>query len=151
MSGASISKLVRGVFFTFLCFLIMGCGFFPESTFLLTSDSRLPKWISLPSGVRRSDVSLTMSYYIYPWGGGAKFTLRNSKGQAIKTLLGKVECEESIRLKSVQQENPSEYPSFEAITVNHVTEMIEHRKMEPLFSITDDPAVWKQYMTASCS
>ncbi len=36
----------------------------PESTFELASESRLPKWITLPPGLTRADVSTTMSYYI---------------------------------------------------------------------------------------
>ncbi|MGH9662387.1 MAG: hypothetical protein ACRD96_27800, partial [Bryobacteraceae bacterium] len=33
------------------------------------------------------------------------------------------------------------YPMYETITVRGITEIIEHRKMEPIFYITDDPAV----------
>jgi hypothetical protein len=39
---------------------------------------------------------------------------------------------------------PPSYPAHEVITVNGITEIIEHRKMEPIFYITDDPAVWKE-------
>ena len=37
-------------------------------------------------------------------------------------------------------------PAYEIITVNGITEIIEYRKMEPVFYITDDPAVWKELM-----
>jgi hypothetical protein len=40
---------------------IVGCEYFPESTFELASESRLPKWIALPPGLTRADVSITMS------------------------------------------------------------------------------------------
>jgi len=33
------------------------------------------------------------------------------------------------------------YPSYEIITVGRTTEVIEHRKMEPIFYVTDDPSV----------
>jgi hypothetical protein len=39
---------------------------------------------------------------------------------------------------------PSGYPAYEVITVNGMTDIIEHRKMEPMFYMTDDPAVWKE-------
>jgi len=38
----------------------------------------------------------------------------------------------------------SGYPSYEVITLNGITDIIEHRRMEPIFYVTDDPAVWKE-------
>jgi hypothetical protein len=37
-----------------------------------------------------------------------------------------------------------QYPSYEVVTVNGVSEAIEHRAMEPVFFISDDPAVLSQ-------
>jgi hypothetical protein len=37
-----------------------------------------------------------------------------------------------------------DYPAYAAITVNGVTDIIEHRRMESIFYVTDDPAVWKE-------
>jgi hypothetical protein len=45
---------------------------------------------------------------------------------------------------------PPHYPIYEATTVNGITEIIEHRKMEPIFYITDDTNVWKQYESIGC-
>jgi len=39
---------------------------------------------------------------------------------------------------------------YEAITVNGITEIIEHRKMEPIFYVTDGTTVWKQYKSIGC-
>jgi hypothetical protein len=39
---------------------------------------------------------------------------------------------------------PHGYPAYEIITVKGITDIIEHRKMEPVFYVTDDPAVWKE-------
>jgi hypothetical protein len=39
------------------CSPIRGCE---ESSFDLAPDSRIPKWFSLPAGVQRSDVKVTM-------------------------------------------------------------------------------------------
>ena len=36
------------------------------------------------------------------------------------------------------------YPAYEAVTVNGVTDIIEYRKMEPVFYMTDNPAVWRE-------
>jgi hypothetical protein len=51
----------------------IGCEWFPESTFEPASESRLPKWITLPSGLTKTDVSINVSYYIKPWGSSATF------------------------------------------------------------------------------
>jgi len=34
--------------------------------------------------------------------------------------------------------------TYEAITVNGVVDIIEHRKMEPYFYLTDEPEVWNR-------
>jgi hypothetical protein len=121
-----------------------GCEWFPEATFELASESRLPKWISLPPGLTRADVTITMSYYIMPWGSSARFTLRDKKGKVLTKVSGKVKGSEPFQLKHPPPGFPPGYPSYEVITINGITEIIEHRKMEPVFYITDDPAVWKE-------
>jgi hypothetical protein len=122
----------------------IGCEWFPESTFVLASESRLPKWITLPPGLTRTDVSITMSYYSKPWGGSATFILRDTKGQIRTKVAGKVKGLEPFQLKHPPPAFPPGYPSYSVITVNGITEIIEHRKPEPIFYITDDPAVWKE-------
>jgi hypothetical protein len=123
---------------------MIGCQYFPESTFELASDSRLPKWFSPPSGLTRADVSITMSYYVKPWGRSATFKLQNGKMQM--KVYGKVKGSEPLQLKNPPQGFPSGYPSYEVITVNGITDIIEHRRMEPIFYVTDDPAVWNELL-----
>jgi hypothetical protein len=122
----------------------IGCAWFPESTFELASDSRLPKWITLPPGLTRADVSIEMSYYTAPWGSSATFILRDTKGHTLKKVEGKVKGLEPLQLKHPPPGFPPGYPSYEIITANRVTDIIEHRKPENIFYITDDPAVWKE-------
>ena len=123
---------------------IVGCEYFPESTFQLASESRLPKWITLPPGLTRADVSITMSYYVKPWGRSATFILQDVKGQILTKVYGKERGLEPLQLKHPPQGFPPGYPAYEVITVNGITDIVEHRKMEPIFYITDDPAVWKE-------
>lgn len=144
-------KIVRRIdrfllFFIALTILssAIGCEWFPESTFELASESRLPKWITLPPGLTRTDVSITMSYYSKPWGGSAIFILRDKKGQTLTKVKGKTRGLGPNQLKHPPSGFPPGYPSYEVITVNGITEIIEHRTMEPIFYITDDPAVWKE-------
>jgi hypothetical protein len=133
-----------------LAVLIIGCEYFPESTFTLASESRLPGWITPPPGLTRGDLSLTMSYYVKPWGRSAQFILRDKNKQILKKEDGKMRCSEPFELKSPSQGFPTGYPAYEAITVDGITEIIEHRKMEPIFFITDDPAVQKHIAEIGC-
>jgi hypothetical protein len=122
----------------------IGCEWFPESTFELARESRLPKWIGLPPGLTRADASITMSYYTMPWGGRTVFILRDAKGQVRTKIRGKNRGLYPSQLNHPPQGFPSGYPLYEVITVNGITDIIEHRKPEPIFYVTDDPAVWKE-------
>jgi hypothetical protein len=85
-----------------------------------------------------------MSYYVMPWGRSSTFILQNKKGQTLKKVDGKEKGLEPLQLEHPPPGFPPGYPAYEVITVNGITEIIEHRKMEPIFYITDDPAVWKE-------
>jgi hypothetical protein len=128
------------------CFAIVGCQFFPESTFELASESRLPKWVALPPGLARSDASVTMSYYVKPWGRTATFKIRTTQGKTLATVYGKLRGSAPLQLKNPPSGFDPGYPSYEVITANGIIEIIEHRKMEPIFYMTDDPVVWKEIM-----
>ena len=116
----------------------------PESTFELASESRLPKWITLPPGLTRADVSITMSLYGSLWGSDVKFILQDTKGKTLTKVYGTEKGRGTLYLKHPPPGFPPGYPAYEVITVNGTTEIIEHRKMEPIFYVTDDPAVWKE-------
>jgi hypothetical protein len=123
---------------------IVGCEYFPESTFKLASESRLPKWITLPPGLTRDDVSITMSLYDSLWGSDVKIMLQDEKGQILTKVYGTEKGRGPLYQKHPPQGFPPGYPAYEVITVNGITDIVEHRKMEPIFYITDDPAVWKE-------
>jgi hypothetical protein len=142
--------LLLGIWLAIISSVDMGCGYLPESTFTLAGGSRLPKWVTLPPGLTRADVSLAMSYYIRPWGSSAQFTLRSKNGRVMMKEDGKVRCKEPFQLKSSPQQPPSGYLTYEPISINGITEIIEHRKMEPTFYVTDNSAVWKQYQSIGC-
>ena len=127
---------------------IIGCEYFPESTFELAKESRLPKWVTIPPGKTRADVSVSMSYYIKPWGRSAIFIVHGMTKQM--KVNGRVKALEPFQLQNPPQGFPPGYPSYEVITVNGITEIIEHRKMEPIFYVTDDPAVWKEICAGGC-
>lgn len=129
-------RLLRAARFVLIVALLIsflpmvGCR---ESTFNLANDSRLPRWVTLPPGVARADVSIALDYYTSLGGDDAKVTLRNRGGKTLAEVKGKMKCHSSI----------ASYPAYEVVVANGITEVIEHKKMEPKFYITDDPAVKK--------
>lgn len=125
---------------------IIGCEYFPESTFTLASESRLPKWITLPPGHTRADVSITISYYDSLWGSDVKVTIQDEKKQTLTNVYGTAKGRGPLYLKHPPQGFPSGYPAYYVITVNGITDIVEHRKPEPIFYLTDDPAVWKELL-----
>ncbi len=106
-----------------------------ESSFELASESRLPKFVTLPPGLTRADVSVTLNYYTMR---GAKFILKTSKGKKLAEINGKVKNIGPLYLK-----NSPGAPGYEIVVANGITEIMEHRKMEPIFYVSDDPAVRK--------
>jgi hypothetical protein len=85
-----------------------------------------------------------MSYNVMPWGRNTVFILQDAKGQVRTKLRGKTRGLGPSQLKHPPQGFPSGYPAYEVITLNGITEIIEHRKPEPIFYVTDDPAIWKE-------
>jgi hypothetical protein len=125
---------------------VSGCEYFPESTFNLASESRLPKWITLPPGHTRADVSITISYYDSLWGNDVKIVVEDEEKQTLTKLYGTEKGRGPLYLKHPPQGFPPGYPAYGVITVNGVTDIVEHRKPEPIFYVTDDPAVWNELL-----
>jgi len=85
-----------------------------------------------------------MYYHVKPWGRSATFIMQDGKRQT--RVDGKVKGTEPFQLKNPPPGFPSGYPSYEIITVNGMTDIIEHRRMEPIFYMTDDPAVLNELL-----
>jgi len=133
---------IRPVAILVLCSVATACRFFPEACFDLSSESRIPDWFSLPSGTTRGEVAVRMCYYIVG-GRTAIFELRHAKND--KPPIADV----SGTLRGLYPQYPPNspaaethgYPSYEVITVGDISEVIEHRRAEPLFYVVDDPAI----------
>src|SRR6266702_6721679 len=108
-----------------------------ESTFDLASESRLPKWITLPAGLTSADVSVKLIYYT---GTHTKFILKDKKGNNLAEIDGKATSRYPLLLRKPQQEGDRD-PPYEVVVANGITEVIEHKRMEPIFYVNDDPAV----------
>jgi hypothetical protein len=123
-----------------LSFSLAACDLFPESMFRLAPESRLPRWYVLPKGMERKDVSLEMNYYIIP-EPKVKFIMKNTSGKHISTIEG-VTIGPTMNSKG-KDNTPHEYPSYRIVKVNGVVDIIEHRRMNDIFYLCDDPLVWK--------
>jgi hypothetical protein len=134
--------LVMMLVTTFLS--LPGCEFGPESTFELAGESRLPKWFTLPAGLSRSDVTVTAYYYVKSSGRTSKFIMHDQKRQKLAEVTGISKGSEPLKLKRHRDNASSPYPMYEVVTANGITEIIEHRRMEPKFYVTDDPAVLEE-------
>lgn len=142
MSHSSLLK----VFLLFITmFSLAGCL---ESSFQLSADSRLPKWFDVPVGADRNNFSVTMDLYSTLNGAEAVFKLYK-KGEFFHiqkyTIAEDMQSNIlDVRLKSPPKGFPKGYPSYMLIKLNDRTDIIELRKMEPFFYMTDDPAIWKE-------
>jgi hypothetical protein len=136
--------LKRSLLFAILYLAVAACGIFPESKFVLSDGSRLPKWFALNAGLSRSQVTVQMSYYISPLGGTATFVMKQRDGSVISKAKGKVRGDHPIYLGPPTTDPLRQYPSYEVVTVNGISEAIEHRAMEPIFYIADDPVILNQ-------
>jgi hypothetical protein len=121
--------------------VLSGCGLFPEASFSLAPESRLPKWFTVPQGQTRETVTVTMDYHVSPLGRTATFSFQDLSGRVIATATGRQLGLEPLHRKTKQSGYPDGYPSYEVINVDGTIEIIEHRQMEPIFYVTDDPDV----------
>ena len=116
-----------------------GCA---ESSFVLASDSRLPAWFDAPHGQPRENLTVTMDYYISSSGRDAKFKLLDSRGRQLMSKTG------TVRGLYPTSLGDALYPAYEVISVDGTVDVIEHRKMEPVFYLSDDPMVRKRVLDA---
>ena len=85
-----------------------------------------------------------MCYYIKQSGRVATFVLRGPLNAELAGVVGTSKGLEPLTLKNPPAGFPPGYPSYEIITVHGVPDVIEHRRMEPIFYVNDDPAVWAE-------
>lgn len=140
----NLAALLR-LFPFLLLFILTGCL---ESSFSLSNDSRLPKWFELSEDFIRSDVSVKMDLHSTFSGGKIVFSLYE-EDSFFSTERFEVTTEEqpgirSAQLSESQEGFPDGYPRYKVIIINGITDIVELRKMEPIFYMTDDPKVWNE-------
>ena len=139
-------KFYLTIIFLFVALSLSGCL---ESSFELADESRLPKWFYLPENMSRSDVKVTLAYYgpLVSGKGKAVFWLQRSDGRTLKKIEG-ITGDHPLLLKNQREGFPPGRPLYEVITIDGITDIVEHRKMEPVFYMADDPEVWQELITS---
>jgi len=138
------SKIIVNLFLVFI-FGSLFTGCVSESNFRLSDESRLPKWFEISGGENRKGFYVTLHYYTSPSGGSAALNLyENDKFFKIDKISAKQEQLQPIQLKNPPKGSAKGYPLYEIIEFDGIVDIIEHRRMEPVFYMVDDPVIWKE-------
>ena len=122
---------------------LASCSWFPESTFTISPESRLPRWITL-NGVSRSDVTLRVDFIVpLITEEYARVTVVGRDGNVRE----RIDASETSSV-GVQTANGApargEYPNYQVVAVNGVTDIFEQRAAQNVLYMCDEAAVWSK-------
>lgn len=121
---------------------------FLESEFNLSPDSRLPAWYpKLPDGYSKADVTIRMQYYAPLFDVDNVVFLVESGGRTLYKGTGRSVHHPKYWAWAHKDWPARAHPGYVNVTLDGKTEIIEHRKMEPIFYVSNEEAV-KQTMGA---
>lgn len=124
-------------FIILFCLVTNGC----VNTFILSDESRLPKWFELSSGENREDVKVRISYTVWPWGREAKLVMDEGCCFSSKSIKFNLSGEVPLVLDN----NPNtRYPSYEILRGKGTIDIVEHKEFSNYFYMTDDPSIWNE-------
>lgn len=112
-----------------------------ESEFTLARESRLPRWFD-SAGLTPGEASVTMGYYNRPGRRSAIFVLRDSTGRKVSEVSGELRGSRPTMLS--QGDSATRYPGYEVVTVGDVVEVIEHRRLKPVFHLVVDVEILRR-------
>ena len=81
--------------------------------------------------MRREDVTIQLEYWTY---GSASVRVRDRQGRELISLVGEG-----------SGSTLGGYPRYSKVTINGITELIEHRRMEPIFYVSDDAELRRRF------
>ena len=120
-----------------LIFTFFGCtqyGFI-ESQLNLSPESRLPKWVDIPSEYTRAELTMTITYYTF---GYVKMVLRGPApdNKVIMEVVGKDRWHPLTK-----KQGYNVFPSYSITSVGGVEEVFEQRERGNILHISDDPKI----------
>ncbi len=133
---SQINKLVFISALLVACCSMTGCV---ESSFKLARESRLPKWFTVPPGLTRTDVSVTLNFYTSPLRGpDAKFILKDRNGKKLAAVKGRTKELSPLTCRVVTEKGAAEVIRLKPYRRND--NMEENGTPVALFYVIDDPA-----------
>ena len=130
--------LIVSVFFLISCHPIRG---FLESEFTLAPESHLPVWIELPHDIKRDDVTIYLQYYTPMFDVNDTVLIVKDGWRTIYKETGTSNNHPKYWAWANKNWPKRAHPGFVNITIDGKTEIIEHKKMEPIFYISNESAV----------
>ena len=126
-------------------FVLVSChptkGFL-ESEFALSPESRLPVWFSqLPEDTEREDVTVLLRYYTSPFDVDDTVLILKKGSRTLERVTGRSEHHPKYWAWAREDWPNRSHPSYVNITIEGKTEIIEHKKMEPVFYVSSEEAV----------
>ncbi len=111
------------------CNPMRGCA---ASEFELAPDSRLPRWMQRPSGYQRADVTVRIAFYTPPVDvENVVAEMFHSHGKRLDRQTG--------RFFQFPGDTPvGRFPRWSIVVINGVMEVLEFRRLDSLYYVTDD-------------
>ena len=135
----AILQIIKALLFLAMVLSLCSCDLrygIIESSFILSPESRLPKWLTLPTGYSRDKVRIEILVYTHP-----------IKENIICIVYGPPP-EQRILIEYVgtkryptdmQKRGRSTYPRYIVIKVNGIEEVFEQRQSDNLLYVSDAP------------
>jgi len=131
-----------------ICIIFVGCDpryGLMEANFRLASDSRLPKWFTVPKGYSKSDLKVTIDLYSspLPFCNNVVISLYGPSpaNELIMKKAGKMRRHPLSDENRYNKYPRNTFPNYSIITVDEVNEVFEQRAMNAILYITDDPNI----------
>ena len=114
------------------------CGLL-ESETKLSKESRLPRWFEIPEGYSRKELGVIVKSYTNPKNMCAKVILHGPPPENKILIVKKgVEKIHPYTESRMEMGKIPPYPIYTTIEIDGITEIIEQRKAENIFYISDD-------------
>jgi hypothetical protein len=122
--------------------ILIGILLFPakgciESNFLLNDESRLPKFILLPNGITRNDV--TVSLFLYT-AGDARFVVRGPapERKILLNIVAKADWHETTLMEEKRRGTYDFSPHYYKVVFNGVDDIIKFPCKGPVYWMSDN-------------
>lgn len=118
---------------------------FIESEFALSPESPLPGWYpKLPEGYTRENVTIKLRYYAPPFDiDNTVFWVESSPFNTLYKATGKSDHHPAYWKWAHEDWPARSHPGYVNVTIGGITEIVEHKKREPVFYISNEETVRK--------